>query len=208
MPDDPAFLRMIAAAPDDDAPRLVYADALEESGDPALAARAEFIRVQCERARLVPDSPRWRELWHRDTALLEWARQWRAELPRIEGLLYGGFIRGFIDQVTALGDQFLTQFRTLFDMLPLRKLSLTSVSVRTLRRVAQAPELVELEVVELPANIWLSTETVRSLVDRGPWPRLRRLRLAPPEAVLPQAPDSAPGDWDTLRGVFGNRLAT
>src|SRR5262245_58863227 len=40
-----AFLKAIAEAPDDDGPRLVYADWLEEHGDPA---RAEFIRVRCE----------------------------------------------------------------------------------------------------------------------------------------------------------------
>src|SRR3954454_19585646 len=39
------FLAAICRSPDDDAPRLVYADWLEEHGDPE---RAEFIRVQCE----------------------------------------------------------------------------------------------------------------------------------------------------------------
>ena len=52
MSDAPALLAAIRAAPDDDAPRLVYADWLDEHGDPA---RAEFIRVQCELAR--HDSP-------------------------------------------------------------------------------------------------------------------------------------------------------
>lgn len=41
---DLPFLRAIVQSPDDDLPRLVYADFLEESGD---AARAAFIRVQC-----------------------------------------------------------------------------------------------------------------------------------------------------------------
>jgi uncharacterized protein (TIGR02996 family) len=48
MSDESAFLASIIAAPDDDAPRLVYADLLEENGDPG---RAEFIRVGCELAR-------------------------------------------------------------------------------------------------------------------------------------------------------------
>jgi len=43
-----AFIRRIAEAPDDDTPRLVYADWLDEHGDPD---RAEFIRVQCELAK-------------------------------------------------------------------------------------------------------------------------------------------------------------
>jgi uncharacterized protein (TIGR02996 family) len=40
-----AFLRAIFDAPEDDTPRLVYADFLQENGE---EERAEFIRVQCE----------------------------------------------------------------------------------------------------------------------------------------------------------------
>ncbi len=43
------FLRAIIAAPDDDLPRLIFADWLDEHDD---GERAEFIRVQCELARL------------------------------------------------------------------------------------------------------------------------------------------------------------
>ena len=50
MTHDQAFLRAICEAPDDDAPRLVYADWLEERG----YLRGEFIRVQCMYARLAP----------------------------------------------------------------------------------------------------------------------------------------------------------
>jgi uncharacterized protein (TIGR02996 family) len=49
---DPAdFLSNILAHPNDDGPRLAYADWLEERGDP----RGEFIRVQCQIARADPD---------------------------------------------------------------------------------------------------------------------------------------------------------
>ena len=43
------LMAAILAAPDDDLPRLVFADWLEENGE---AERAEFIRVQCELAKL------------------------------------------------------------------------------------------------------------------------------------------------------------
>ena len=43
---DQPFIAAILANPDDDVPRLVYADYLDERGDP----RGEFIRVQCELA--------------------------------------------------------------------------------------------------------------------------------------------------------------
>jgi uncharacterized protein (TIGR02996 family) len=44
-----AFLRAIFDAPDDDTPRLVYADFLQEHGE---EKRARLIRVQCELAKL------------------------------------------------------------------------------------------------------------------------------------------------------------
>ena len=51
-----ALLQMILEEPDDDAPRLVYADWLEEHGDP----RGEFIQVQCALAGMSEnDDRRW-----------------------------------------------------------------------------------------------------------------------------------------------------
>ena len=47
--DELALLRGVEAAPDDDLPRLVYADWIDEHGR---HARAEFIRVQCELASI------------------------------------------------------------------------------------------------------------------------------------------------------------
>jgi uncharacterized protein (TIGR02996 family) len=55
MKEQDALLAAVLDAPDDDAPRLVYADWLEEHGQPE---RAEFIRAQVERARLPEDAPR------------------------------------------------------------------------------------------------------------------------------------------------------
>jgi uncharacterized protein (TIGR02996 family) len=47
-----AFWSAIREAPEDDAPRLVYADWLDDHGQ---SDRAEFIRVQCALAKLGPD---------------------------------------------------------------------------------------------------------------------------------------------------------
>jgi uncharacterized protein (TIGR02996 family) len=41
--DEKAFLRAVCEHPDDDRPRLIFADWLDEHGDP----RGEFIRLQC-----------------------------------------------------------------------------------------------------------------------------------------------------------------
>jgi len=55
---DSGFLEAIAEAPDEDTPRLIYADWLMEQGDP----RGEFIRCQVELARMDEADPRYPEL--------------------------------------------------------------------------------------------------------------------------------------------------
>lgn len=50
--DRAAFMRAIIAAPDDDLPRLIFADWLDEQGEPEWA---EFIRVQCELAAITDE---------------------------------------------------------------------------------------------------------------------------------------------------------
>ena len=62
-----AFLQAIRESPDDDGPRLMYADWLTERGDP----RGEFIRLQCELAQLPAGDPRRRELEEGTEALLK-----------------------------------------------------------------------------------------------------------------------------------------
>jgi uncharacterized protein (TIGR02996 family) len=49
-----AFLQDAKENADDDAPRLVLADWLDETGDPRDAARAELLRLQCRLERLDP----------------------------------------------------------------------------------------------------------------------------------------------------------
>jgi uncharacterized protein (TIGR02996 family) len=92
-----SLLGAILASPNDDTPRLVYADWLEEQGD---AARAEFIRVQCEKARLPKWDRRWPLLAWRERVLLTChGHLWRAELPPIDDVQWGTFTRGFVDEV-------------------------------------------------------------------------------------------------------------
>lgn len=67
-----AFIAAITAAPEDDLPRLVYADWLEERG----SSHAELIRVQCQLARLPADAVSDRE------PLQAAARRWRRRHER------------------------------------------------------------------------------------------------------------------------------
>jgi len=70
MLDDLTFMRVIGASPDDDGPRLLYADFLEEKGDPASTAHAEFIRVQCALDAAGPGDGNVDSLRKRERALL------------------------------------------------------------------------------------------------------------------------------------------
>jgi uncharacterized protein (TIGR02996 family) len=66
---DAALLAAIVAEPDDDTPRLVYADWLDENDRPDEAA---FLRVQCARAAADPDHPDYPDLLLRDQDSQTW----------------------------------------------------------------------------------------------------------------------------------------
>jgi uncharacterized protein (TIGR02996 family) len=96
MTHDEAFLQAIIENPDDDTPRLVYADWLDEHGQ---EERAEFIRVQCELARLTSDDPRRPKLKTRERELLnEHQREWAGPLGR--WAYPNEFRRGFVEAIT------------------------------------------------------------------------------------------------------------
>lgn len=67
MLDREPFLKAIFAAPDDDLPRLVFADYLDEHSD---SDWAELIRVQCQLAALPPGDDRRASLIRRELALV------------------------------------------------------------------------------------------------------------------------------------------
>src|SRR5687768_7933754 len=90
------FLREIIAAPDDDAPRLIYADWLDEHGDP----RGEFIRVQCEKDRRPWHDARYIELEEREQAILAVHNgKWTKELPRAKDCSWGIDFANFSHQL-------------------------------------------------------------------------------------------------------------
>ena len=66
MDDDEILIQAIEDDPGDDGPRLAYADWLEERGD----VRGEFIRAQCELAKMVRNDHRRERPWKRECQLL------------------------------------------------------------------------------------------------------------------------------------------
>ena len=96
------LLAAVIASPENDLPRLVYADYLEETGDAADIARAEFIRLQCRiaerqrRERLVYDpsvpaelaGPADADLLRADALAAGFQDQWAAQLPKLAGIAW------------------------------------------------------------------------------------------------------------------------
>jgi uncharacterized protein (TIGR02996 family) len=96
-----ALLAAIIANPEEDTPRLVYADWLQEHGR---EERAELIRAQIGLARTkgVEGFDRERHQWsERVRALLHaHSLQWRRELPKLPRVSWGPFERGMVESVT------------------------------------------------------------------------------------------------------------
>jgi uncharacterized protein (TIGR02996 family) len=92
MSDRDALLRAICENPDDDAPRLIYADWLDEHDDPR---QAEFIRVQIEVARRGIRNYEGHPLAVRQMELWKELRKWRFVLGNWLQLSLSDFRRGF-----------------------------------------------------------------------------------------------------------------
>ncbi|QJW99229.1 TIGR02996 domain-containing protein [Frigoriglobus tundricola] len=92
------FLDYIVANIDEDTPRLAFADWHEEHDRPE---RAEFIRVQVQRARLPAwDAAQIRLRIREQELLIRYGEQWLAEVPVIEGARWEGFRRGVVAEVS------------------------------------------------------------------------------------------------------------
>jgi uncharacterized protein (TIGR02996 family) len=91
-----ALLRAVFHNPDDDTPRLVFADILEENNQ---ADRAALIRLQCEKARHRKGSQRYTELEKTEKPLVAKLQEQIGTLP--EGMT-AKFERGFLRLTTEL----------------------------------------------------------------------------------------------------------
>jgi uncharacterized protein (TIGR02996 family) len=146
MSETAAFHRAILDHPGEDLPRLIYADAIEESGRPE---RADFIRAQVELAAAEPDDPRIPDLKARQDRLF--ARHWRdwvAELPPLDGIIWSRFHRGFVGHVDvdfvvdAAGARRLEEYSaTILASAPIQSLWFRGLSRAGAARIADDPLL-------------------------------------------------------------------
>jgi uncharacterized protein (TIGR02996 family) len=110
-----AFLRDIRERPDDDTPRLVYADWLDDHGD---SPCAEFIRTQIALAKLVPGDSRRDTLQQRQADLLaEHEEHWLSPLPA--DLYRWKFERGLLSAIIMRWAASLEPAGHLFDRHPI-----------------------------------------------------------------------------------------
>jgi uncharacterized protein (TIGR02996 family) len=163
------LVELVLARPDDDAPRLVYADWLDERGNP----RGEFIRLQCALARLGPDDPRRPALSERERLL---SARHRAEWDRpLAGLADGwDYRRGFPDAARGTARLFLEKAGLLLRTAPVRELDVHDVS-GLLTPLAQASWLERLRGLTVYAS--RNAAVAPALAGSPQVQRLEALRL-------------------------------
>jgi uncharacterized protein (TIGR02996 family) len=151
-----ALLREICENPDDDATRLVFADWLDENGQPE---RAELIRVQCEMARLGHEDPRQKQLEKRAEVILrKHSSEWVSKLPWRTGVEWcaaykqwrHGFKRGFVVQATFSSSKaFRDTADAVFAATPLEEVRFTRLTDRTVKPVAASPYLARVRYLDV-----------------------------------------------------------
>jgi len=188
------LLQAVLDAPDDDTPRLIYADWLEEHNQPE---RANFIRVQCELARTSQYHPdtraRWTELKQIEQSLWDSNKSpWLRELPDISGFWWDTpFERGFVSRCKPDNANVLVDQSDVWLNMPVcRGVRLTNAS--GLERLVQSPCLAE--VRHLDVECWIG-DTGVSMLARSPFVRqlktfqLNNCRVSPAVvAMLTRSP--------------------
>jgi uncharacterized protein (TIGR02996 family) len=203
MTQDQALLRAILEAPEDDAPRLVYADWLEECGRPGDAERAEFIRLQLAMAALPRGEPKWLDLRRREYALwLAHRDAWVSHLPKLARWeCRPEFERGFVEMLTCTVSQFLKVAAGTVRVTPLRRLRLAcwareqAARLSDLVRCRHLARITELEL----SHLRISDRGARELASCPYLGSITRLRV---RTNIPLGEAGRQG----LRERFGERL--
>jgi uncharacterized protein (TIGR02996 family) len=144
---DSAFLRAIIADPDDDAPRLIYADWLDEQSD---ADRAEFIRLQVQLGRMLPGEPGWGPMYARSYELKQTHHvEWVNRLPEFAEIHWEIFERGFIKAARVDSpDAYFAHAARIFAAAPIEELRLHQFTWPNATRLAESKHLRRIRVLD------------------------------------------------------------
>jgi len=137
--DQKQLLRTIRDHPDEDTPRLMYADWLEEHDDPA---RAEFVRAQCrlaERGRHETVPPTDPDRQHELQLERQLGERWLAELPEIRGVRWAGFWRGFPIASVARATTLVRAAEKVWGAAPVESVVVTGLNPNGARVLAGSP---------------------------------------------------------------------
>ena len=109
---DAALLDEIAARANDDEPRLIYADWLEERGN---AERAELIRIQIELAKVDASAAQFESLCRRETELLVQSISSRLSTLRKLGIVEAYMRRGFVEEIKIDARKLVSRTESVFN---------------------------------------------------------------------------------------------
>lgn len=164
--DGEALFRAICEQPQEDTPRLVFADWLEDNERPE---QAEFIRLQIEARVLEPAYLSPEAISRVGRLLLEHGPVWRSELTSITGVVWNAFfVRGFVDYADVVARKDCAgQLTAAFAATPLSRLSLHDLTEVKLLAVLEHPCLCRLTTLAMPdlAAHHLSEETHAKLLE-------------------------------------------
>lgn len=178
MTDGDALKRAVIANPDDDTPRLIYADWLDENRQPD---RAAFIRAQIEAARAEPFGSQARTAETKANLLLERHRlNWTQHLYG-HFLQSPGFHRGFIDHLAVEPTAFVAATAMIFAAEPIRSLQIIrSGDINDwalLLPVFNLPQLKQLRQLELTCHTGLLDEEYTGLTESPCLSGIQKLSL-------------------------------
>lgn len=162
--EDEAFLNAILETPEDDLPRLAYADYLDECGD---AARAEFIRVQIVLAGGADNSA----LDARQNELQRDHPEWRLPIRGIQR-----FHRGFVEAMATTADWLISSELPILLSAPVRELRIINAD-NFIGELVKVPGLDRIETLDLRNNSFGTRHRLNRFLDEAPLTRLNRLLL-------------------------------
>jgi uncharacterized protein (TIGR02996 family) len=198
--DEQPFLEAIFARYHDDGPRFIYADFLDDAGDPE---RGELVRVQVALSRMTEDHPGHADLKNQEAELREAnIVRWSEHLSDLD-LEQCEFRRGVLDSVVVGAATFLEKGEELFRRVPIRRVQLRDsatvmpelvvspllANVRELvlcgdnlgnggvNLLTRSPFLKELEMLDLGFN-GINDAGVNILARAGTMPNLSSLSLS------------------------------
>ena len=165
------LLEDVLEHPQDDAPRITYADWLDERCEPL----GEFIRVQCRLARLPANHLCVLELERREHELLaEYERDWVEDLAGMVD--WWTFRRGFVEEIGTSTDKFLRHACSLFQRAPIQEVHLCGVRDR-MEPLAASAFLQRATYLDLSNNV-VRDQGARLLADSRYLAHIRGLNLS------------------------------